>query len=421
MRPMLSAAWRAFKRAPCAILLLLLAAPAAAQEWSRFRGPNGSGESEAQGIPVQWTEKDYRWKVELPGAGYSSPVLWADRLIVTSAMDNDATLVVQCLEAATGKTIWRRAFASRTHDKHQFNGYASSTPAVDAQRVYFCYANPRKYTVAAVELADGRDAWSRDLGPFRSEHGFGSSPLLYGGMLIVANEQDGPSSVVALDAATGQDRWTCARRTEKAAFSTPCVFEPEGGPAQIIVSSWAHGPSGIDPKTGRMLWEAPVFRNRVVGSPLVAGGLVFATAGTGGIGRQMVAVRPGDAAGTKAEVVYEPSGSLPYVCTPVARGDLLFSWFDKGVVTCLDVPTGKTHWRERIGGDYFSSPVRVGGRVYNATRDGEMVVLAAEKEYKLLARFPLGERTHATPAVAGGVMYLRTVSHAMAVGGGAGP
>lgn len=407
---------RACQHAPYALALALLVAPVSGQEWTRFRGPNGAGESEAEGIPVQWTDTDYRFKVELPGTGYSSPVLWGDRLIVTSALDSDGTQVVQCLSAADGKAVWRREFSSKTYSKHQFNGFASSTPTVDAQRVYFCYATPEKYTVAALNLGDGRDAWSRDLGPFASQHGFGSSPILYDGMLVLPNEQDGKSSVVALDAATGKDRWTCPRRTTNAAFSTPCVFQPEGGPPQLIVSSWAHGPSGLDPKTGEMLWDVPVFRNRVVGSPLIVEGLIFAAAGTGGIGRQMLAVRPG-AAGKKAEVAYELSGSLPYVCTPVARGDLLFSWFDKGVVTCLDAPSGKVHWRERIGGEYFSSPVRVRDRVYNTTRDGEMVVLAADKQYKLLARFPLGERTHATPAVAGGVMYLRTVSHVMAVGG----
>jgi outer membrane protein assembly factor BamB len=116
-------------------------------------------------------------------------------------------------------------------------------------------------------------------------------------------------------------------------------------------------------------------------------------------------------------VAYEIKGSLPYVCTPVSRGDLLFSWFDRGVVTCLDAPTGKVHWQERIGGDYFSSPVRVADRLYGISRQGEMVVLAASKQFKELARIDLGEPSNSTPAVAGGVMYVRTNSHLMSIGG----
>jgi len=132
----------------------------------------------------------------------------------------------------------------------------------------------------------------------------------------------------------------------------------------------------------------------------------------------MIAVRPGNpATGAKAEVLYEVPLPVPYVCTPVARGEMLFAWVDKGgVVACLETRTGKILWREKVGGDYFSSPIRAGNRLYNISRDGQMAVLAAEKEFKLLAKFPLGEGTHATPAIADGVMYLRTLGHLMAVG-----
>ncbi len=399
-------------------ILAILACPAPAQEWTRFRGPNGSGVSEATTIPVKWTTKDYAWRVKLPGIGYSSPVVWGDRLLVTSALEEDATQIIRCLRTSDGGLIWKREFPSTTHSKHQFNCYASATPTVDAQRVYYVFATPEKYNVIALDQANGKEVWRRDLGKFASQHGFGASPILHNGMLILANEQDGDSSVLALDAATGEPQWTNARRTVKAAFATPCVYTPEQGPAQLIVNSWAHGVSSLDPQNGKLNWELPLFKYRVVGSPVVAGGLIFGSCGTGGVGRQMFAVRPGNpATGTEAKREYEITGSLPYVCTPVARGDLLFSWFDRGVVTCLDAPTGKIHWRKRVEGDFFSSPIRVRDRIYNATRDGEMVVLAAAAEFKELARFSLEERTNATPAVADGVMYLRTVSHLMAIGG----
>lgn len=407
-------------RVPSLLCVLLTGClqPAAGQEWTRFRGPNGSGQSEAATIPVRWTPGDYKWRVKLPGIGYSSPVVWGERIFITSALEEDATQIIRCLKTSDGSLIWKRRFASTTHPKHQFNCYASATPALDAERVYYVFATPQKHTVMALDQAKGRELWRRDLGPFVAEHGFGASPILCDGMLILANEQDGNSSVVALDAATGEPRWKSPRRTEKAAYATPCTYRPEQGPAQLILNSWAHGISSLDPKSGKLNWDLPVFRYRVVGSPMVAAGLIFGSCGTGGVGRQMIAVRPGNPeTGEEAKVAYEITQSLPYVCTPVAYGDLLFAWFDRGVVTCLDAPTGKVHWRERIGGDYFSSPIRVRDRIYNTSRDGEMVVLAASKEYKLLARFSLEERTNATPAVSGGVMYLRTVSHLMAVGG----
>ena len=388
------------------------------QNWPRFRGPNGAGVSEATTIPVRWTTEDYHWRVELPGIGYSSPVVWGDRVVVTSAEEEDATQRIGCLRTSDGGLIWKRDFPSTTHPKHRFNCYASSTPALDADHVYYCFATPEKYTVIALTQSEGREVWRRDLGPFESQHGFGASPMLFDDLVILPDEQDGESSVVALDRTTGEIRWRAKRRTAKAAFATPCLYQPETGPPQLILSSWAHGIGSLDPRTGKPNWEQAVFKYRVVGSPAIAAGLIFGYCGTGGVGRQMFAVRPGNpATGAKSEIAYEVQGSLPYVCTPVAYGNLLFAWFDRGVVTCLDAPTGEIVWRERIGGDYFGSPVRVGDRLYCISREGEMVVLAAAREFQELARIDLEERSNSTPAIADGVMYLRTVSHLMAIGG----
>jgi outer membrane protein assembly factor BamB len=273
--------------------------------------------------------------------------------------------------------------------------------------------------VLALSQRDGSDVWRRDLGPFVSQHGFGASPIVWKDLVIVANDQDKASFIAALDCKTGQPRWQAKRRTEKASFSTPCLYEPEGGKPQLILSSWAHGLTSLDPATGKLIWELPVFHNnRIVGSPAIAAGLIFAAAGVGGAGREMVAVQPGNPdRGVEAKLAYSVQGSLPYVPTPVANGPLLFLWHDNGVVACIDAPTGKRLWQQRVGGNFFGSPVRVGDRLYCISRSGEMVVLAAADKYQLLARIPLGEASHATPAVADGVMYLRTVSHLMAIGG----
>ncbi len=398
------------------LLVFFLSLPAVAEPWPRFRGPNGDGFSEAATIPLTWTAKDYRWKVELPGTGQSSPVVWGERIIVTSALD-DATQIVSCRKTADGQLLWERRFPSFPHAQHKLNCYASSTPALDGLRVYCAWATPKDYWVVALDQASGELVWQRDLGAFEAEHGFGASPIVVDDMVVVVNDQDGPSSVVALDSATGKIRWVAPRRTEKAGYSTPCLYQPEGGPAQLILSSWAHGLSGLDPRTGHVIWELGVFQHRVVGSPVVASGLIVASAGTGGSGKRLVVVRPANPAKQiEAKLAYEVTGSLPYVPMVVTKGDLLFLWYDRGVVTCLDAPTGTIHWRERIGGTYYSSPVRVADRLYNITHEGKVIVLAASRTFKRLGEIDLGESTKSTPAVADGVMYLRTLSHLMAIG-----
>jgi outer membrane protein assembly factor BamB len=393
------------------------------QEWTRFRGPNGSGISQATTIPVQWTAKDYRWNVKLPGVGHSSPVIWGDRVFVTSATEADATQIVLCLRTTDGSQVWRREFPSTTYRKNAAAAFASATPALDSERVYVAWATPTEYIVLALSQKDGSDVWRRDLGPFASEHGFGASPIVWKDLVIVPNDQDKVSFVAALDCKTGQSRWQAKRQTAKASFSTPCLFEPKDGKPQLILSSWSHGLTSLDPETGKQIWDLPVFHNnRIVGSPMIAEGLIFAAAGVGGGGREMVAVQPGDPdRSVEAKVAYKVQGLIPYVPTPVAKGTLLFLWRDNGVVACIDAPTGKRLWEERVGGEYFGSPVRVGDRLYCISKSGEMVVLAAADRYQLLARVPLGEKSHATPAVADGVMYLRTISHLMALGGASAP
>ncbi len=400
------------------VLLLGFVQAAIAEPWPLFRGPDGSAQSEATTIPATWTTDDYNWRVKLPGTGHSSPVILGNRVFVTCAVDQDATRIIRCLDTADGGLVWKQSFPSAPHSKHQFNGYASSTPAVDRDRVYTMWATPEQFTVLALDTEKGHEVWRRELGPFASEHGFGASPILFEDLLIVPNDQDGESFIVALDRVAGKTRWKAERRTGWAAFSTPCIFRPPRGKPQLILTSQAHGISALSPYDGKPIWEVGPFEQRAVNSPMIAGGLVFASCGSGGVGKQMFAVRPGNPdEGIEAEVAYELEKPLPYVCTPVAHGELLFLWFDKGIVTCLDAPTGKIHWQERVGGDFFGSPVRVADRIYCISRKGEVVVLAAAGEFELLGRIDLEEPSHSTPAIADGVMYLRTASHLMSIGG----
>ncbi len=398
-------------------ILALIATEASGQEWSRFRGRDGAGSSDADSIPTEWTSRDYVWRIPLSGIGHSSPVVWGDYVYVSSATQDDAQRYLCCIDATDGHAVWQRTFPSPTFDLGNATAFDAATPVVDEQRVYIVWANPKECILQALDRRHGKTIWQRDMGPIDSEHGFGTSPILYEDSLIQLCDNKGSSWLAALDCKTGQTRWKVERTTVKTTYSTPLIYYPAGGNPQLITVGWGPGFTAYDPQSGRQLWQLPLFQFRSVGSPLVAGGLVFAAVGTGGRGRQMFAVRPGDSAkGTEAEVAYEITQSMPYVPTPIAHDNLLFIWGDSGVVQCIDVATGTVHWRERVGGNYYGSPVRVNDRLYCISRDGVVTVLAAARQFQVLAQNDLEEPSHSTPAIAGGKMFLRTFTHLMAVG-----
>jgi outer membrane protein assembly factor BamB len=390
----------------------------AGQEWTRFRGPNGTGASEAANIPVTWGEKDYLWKVKLPGTGSSSPIAFDHRVYITSS-NEDAAKFVSCLNAADGHEVWNRSFGGTTYPINTLNGFASATPAVDKDRLYVVWTTPGEYAVLALDRVTGKDVWRRNLGPFISQHGSGASPILFEDMLIVPNDQDGVSSVIALECATGKTRWTAPRRSTIAAYSTPFIFRQQDGAPELILTSNAHGFSSIDPGSGKLNWEVSVTlaKHRPVGSPIQAGGLIFAAFGEGGLGKEMFAVQLPDAAKKQpAKVAYNVKAKLPYVVTPLAFGKWIFLWNDQGIVSCLDASTGKQVWQHQVEGKYYGSPIRIRDRIYAVSREGQVVVIAAADKFKLLGQTQLGEPSQSTPAVSDGVLLLRTDSQLLAVG-----
>lgn len=394
-----------------------------AQEWTRFRGPNGTGESEAT-IPATWTVDDYNWRIALPGRANSSPVLWGSRLFVMSADPETATRYVLCIDAETGKELWKRDYPSTPHHLHTMSSYASCTPAVDADRVYVAWSTPASVTFMALTHT-GEVAWKNDLGPWLSQHGFGTSPMIFEDLVILSNSQepkDGPkaaeevpkSYVMAFDRQTGEERWRTLRKTDNVAYSVPAVFRPKEGAPQLVNLSTGSGMYALDPHTGEELWSTAVFDKRTVSSPVVKGDLIFGSTGSGGGGNYMAAVR---STGKQAEVAFKVDTQAPYVPTVVARDDLLFLLGDAGIASCVDLQSGKVHWRKRIGGTYSGSPVRAADKFYCVSTDGEVVVLAAKTEFAELGRVSLGEGSRSTPAIAGGKMYFRTYSHLMSIGG----
>lgn len=410
-----------FPQWPLAALLAatLLALPAAGrgEQWNRFRGPNGQGICNGIELPATWTDTDYRWQVDLPGRGHGSPVISQGVVFVASASGEDGRQFLEAYQLDDGQRLWRRELPGAAHPKHEFNSFASSTPTVDDQHVYYAWATPEHLRLKAVDRHSGVDVWQRDFGPFVSEHGFGASPILFEDLVILPNEQDGESFVVAVERGSGETRWQTPRRTEKAAYATPCVYRPPGGDPQLVCASWAHGLYALDPRSGEPLWEQPAFRFRVVASPTLAGNVVFGSSGVGGVGRQLVGVRIPSSPDESPEVAYDLRGSLPYVPCCLVRGNLLFTFYDKGIATCTDLSSGETVWRKRVEGEFFSSPVFVHGKIYIVTRSGEAVVLAADRAFAELGRVDLGEASHSTPAVAEGVMILRTFSRIMALPG----
>jgi outer membrane protein assembly factor BamB len=405
--------------------------------WNRFRGPDGSGISSASTVPVRWTEKDYNWKVRLPGVGHSSPVVWGNRLVVTCGDPKTAARTVVCVGAAGGKTLWRfEEPSSAPLRQHRDNSFATATPCVDADGVVALWCTAEGLVVLALDW-DGRVLWRRNVGPYVGIHGSGASPIVLGDVVLVPNDQEDPkalpmvygrlaesmpsgkSSLWGLDRKTGETRWQVERRTSQAPYSTPCVFRRADGRTDAVFTSTSHGLTAIDPSSGRIRWElADAFDQRCVGSPVATRDLVIGGNGYGLAGTHIVAVRPGDRESSRQPTVaYKLAKPVPLVPTPLVWDNRLFLWTDEGVVTCADANTGKTIWRERVGGSFYSSPVCVAGRLYCVARDGTVVVLSAGKTFEAIARVPLGEPSHATPAVAAGVMYFRTFSQLLSLGG----
>jgi len=298
------------------------------------------------------------------------------------------------------------------------NSFASSTPAVDAHHVYAYWTTKEEVTLLALDHA-GKEVWRRNFGEFISEHGSGVSPIVVGDLVVLSNDQEGNSSLIAVDRKTGADRWTVLRTTSKAAYGTPCLYHPEGGPPELVFMCQSHGITSLDPATGKENWELKdTFPLRVVVSPVLADGLFVGSCGVGGIARRFVAVKPGSKKnGTEPAVVWEQKQSIPYVPTPIAKDGKLFLWTDNGVVRCLRAATGEQLGEVRLKDLFYGSPVWAEGRLYCISRKGVVHVVGADEKLEPLAANPLGEGSHATPAIAGGVLYLRTFSHLIAIGG----
>ena len=379
-------------------------------QWPRFRGPDGTGKVTTETLPASWTTEDWTWQADLPGVGHSSPVVWNEKIYLTSADEESKTRHLFCHNLHTGKLVWSRDFPGAIERHHKQNSSASSTVTADSRGIYWLWGTSQNVRLEAL-THDGKSRWSVDLGSYIGQHGFGGSPVVWENVVIVPLEQNTEGTIGGIDASTGKVRWKLPRDgAEKAAYSTPLVLADTGSEPCAICTSKAHGMYAIDLRTGDSLWENKCFPLRTVASPICAGDLLIGTCGSGGGGSNLlVAFKPPATKNDTGEIVYEvPRSTAPYVPTPLFSEGRLYLWGDKGVVTCIHAARGEIIWKERVGGNFSSSPILIGNEILNISSDGEMVTLVDGGEFQVLGRRNIGEECRATPAIAEGFMVVRT-------------
>ena len=401
----------------CACVLALSTVPAVAQDWPQFRGPTGQGHASQTGLPLEWSEAtNIVWKVPVPGAGWSSPVVGAGRVWVTAAVDNSTerdrrggvSLRVLAYDLTTGGLlvdveVFRTNGSGALNPK---NSWASPTPILDGDRVYVHFGAEG---TAALTI-DGAVLWTTRL-RYASQHGSGGSPVLYQDLLIVNCDGNSDEAyVVALDAATGKPRWKKNRRNPAdQAYSTPLVIRV--GDRDQLVSVGAYRATAYDPLTGDEIWRVSYgdgFSN--VPRPLYGHGLVYIA--TGFQAPSLIAVRAdgrGDV--TKTHVSWTLTRGAPYTPSPLLVGDNLYVVSDTGVLTLVDAVSGAVIWQRRLGGNYSSSPVATEGRVYFQSEEGVTTVIAAQRDFRPLSVNRLDGAMLASMAVAGRAIIMRTDSH----------
>ena len=389
------------------LLLLALLVPVALSDWPEFRGPTGQGVSEEKGLPLTWSEtRNVRWKVPVPGRGWSSPAIQGEKIWLTTATQEGKSLRAISLDRRTGAVI-KDIEVFRLKDIGQINSKnneASPTPVLEGDRVYVHYG---AYGTACLST-EGDIVWKTRLEYQHAQHGPGGSPVLYEDLLIVSCDGQETQFVVALDKLTGKARWRKFREGYQA-YSTPLVIRQPAG--DQVVSPGAFRAISYDPKTGKELWHVRYgegFSN--VPRPVFGNGLVYIC--TGFQQASLLALRiDGKGDVTKSHVVWSTNRGVPFTPSPLLLGDEIYLVSDNGIASCLDAKTGVERWRARIGGNHSASPIFADGRIYFLNEDGESVVVEPGKQLKVLATNTLDGQSLASMAVSDNSIFVRTVSH----------
>src|SRR6185312_1091462 len=426
------------------LILLLSAVTASAQNWPSFRGSNATGVADGSNPPSVWdAEKSINilWKTPIPGLGHSSPIIWGERVFITSEVsaaansqfvhgltetgasaedDSKHTFRVFCLDKNTGKVIWEKTVFEGPPKvkRHVKASHANSTPATDGKHLVVSFGSHGLY---CFDL-NGKLLWQKDLGildggwtPDKEAHwGFGSSPIIYKNLAIIQCDTQQRSFIAAFDLSNGKQVWE-TRREEDSSWSTPAIYEASGQ-AQLITSGTKYY-RGYDPMTGRELWRLADNVDVKIPTPIIANGLYFLSGGSANARRTFYALR----AGLKGEIQPAASGDSnesvawqspvikPHIVTPIVYGDYLYVCTDNGVLTQFKASSGEPGFRARLGsgGAFSASPVAADGKLFFANEDGDVFVVKAGAGYELISRNSMGEVVIASPAISKGMIIIR--------------
>ena len=435
-----------------ALCVCLFGVASLAADWPHWRGPNASGIAPDRTLPLRWSAtENIAWKAPIAGTGVSTPIVSGDRVYVTSqigagirregnhprlvqgadaAAQGERALgvnaaagadpartdfVIEAFGRADGKRVWERRIEATgaltpVHDKHNL---ATPSPVTDGTLVFAWFGTGQ---ILALDRS-GAVVWQRHLatenGPFDIQWGHGSSPVLYGDLLILLCDQPARSYLVALDKKTGKDRWKADRGQGRASYSTPLVIEGAFG-AELIVNS-TQRIDAYDPKTGAFLWHAGETSRFAVPSPVFDAGVIYASRGYRS--GPYMAIKPGGRGDvTTTQMVWHVATGAPYVSSLLYYDRIVYMANDVGVLAAVDAVTGERVWQERVDGVFSASPVAGGGHVYFVSESGETVVVKAGRAPQVLAKNALGERAVASPAISNGQIFIRTDKHVFSIG-----
>jgi outer membrane protein assembly factor BamB len=451
-----------------AVLLLCVAASASAQQWTRFRGPGAGEVGDDPALPETWSSTDnVKWRVDVPGLGWSSPVVWGEHVFLTSAVSagdepepipglydpgddqgavrsaQEHRFMVYDFDLESGRLRWQRELRHSVPPiaRHIKNSFASETPVTDGRRLYVYFGSLG--LVAALDVADGETIWSREIGAFNTVTDFGmaASPALHEGRLYIVNDNTTQSFMVVFDSETGEEIWRLERPERGHNWSTPLVWRNEL--RTEIVTSGTGGVRSYD-LDGGLLWELHGMSGLTVPTPFAKHGLAYISSGYPGGGiRPVYAVRPGASGdisiwpterGAFAARFPGPLGSSEHIAwsypllgtyntSALVYGDYYYTLLDRGFLVCHDAKTGaEIYGRQRLGvGGFTSSPWAYNGKIFLLSEDGDTFVVRAGPDFEILGRNSLDEMAMATPAVARGSLILRTRSKLYRIGGGGKP
>jgi outer membrane protein assembly factor BamB len=375
--------------------------------WPRWRGPQQDGHSAETDLPVKWSAANIAWKTELPGIGQSSPIIWGDRIFLTSEKDKGAERLVVCVDRRTGKLLWEQsAWKGQPERSHVMNGWASASCVTDGEVVvaFFGRGGIHAYT------ASGQHLWSKDLGSFESPWGTAACPVMVDDLVIQNCDSDKNAYLVALDKRTGEEKWRTRRRDYRG-WSTPVLINA-GGRRELVLNGH-EGVQAYDPATGRELWFCKSFNGR--GEPTVtpAGDVLCVVNGLAG---DIYAVRPGGNGDvTSTHMAWHTPRKDGRDCpSPIAVDDYVIVSSMTGIATCYSAHDGHIYWKQRLEGKYSGSPIAAGGLVYILNEAGKATVIKPGSKLEVVAEneLPAGkdEIFRATPTPIDGQIFLRSTS-----------